>query len=167
LEATVYFRPERATYAYGAHAAIVEVDPATGFCRIEKYVAVDDCGRILNPTIVRGQVIGGVAHGVGNALYEEVVYDEAGQPLNTSFMDYLLPTATEVPEVIVAHTETPSPLNPLGIKGAGESGTLPAPAAIAAAIEHALAPFGVRITSLPLSPERIANLVQEQQARAS
>jgi carbon-monoxide dehydrogenase large subunit len=160
LEATVYFRPERATYAYGSHAAIVEVDPDTGFVRIEKYVGVDDCGRIIHPAIVRGQTIGGVAHGVGNTLYEEIVYDEIGQPLNTSFMDYLLPGATEVPEVILAHTEVPSPLNPLGVKGAGEGGTLPAPACLASAIEHALASFGAWITALPLRPEHIANLAR-------
>jgi carbon-monoxide dehydrogenase large subunit len=162
LEATVYFRPERATYAYGAHAAIVEVDPATGSVRIERYVAVDDCGRIIHPAIVRGQTIGGVAHGVGNTLYEEIVYDAQGQPLNTSFMDYLLPGAMEVPDMTIAHTEVPSPLNPLGVKGAGEGGTLPAPACLAAAIEHALAPFGAWITALPLSPERITKLASDE-----
>jgi carbon-monoxide dehydrogenase large subunit len=114
---------------------------------------------VINPLLVEGQVYGGVAHGVSNSLYEEAVYDEAGQPLATSYLDYALPSAREVPRVDVFHMVTPSPLNPLGVKGAGEAGTIGAPAAISGAIEDALRPFGVHVTRLPLNPSRISELI--------
>ena len=114
-----------------------------------------DSGNVINPMIVDGQVQGGVAHGIGNALFEWMQYDDDAQPLTTTFADYLLPMATDVPTCAIAHVETPNPLNPLGVKGAGEGGTIPAPAAIIAAIEDALSPFGVHFAETPLTPERI------------
>ena len=166
LQATAYFHPSASTYSNGANVAIVEVDPDTGDVTILRYLVVHDCGRVVNPLLVEGQVVGGVAHGIGNALYEDVPFGENGQPLAATFMDYLLPTAAEVPLMEVEHIETPTPLNPAGVKGAGESGTIPAPAAIAAAVEDALRPLGVRITSLPLNPEKIRALVAAAPKRA-
>ena len=155
LEATGYVHVLQSTYSSGAHAAIVEVDPETGMVRILKYVAVDDCGTMINPMVVEGQVHGGIAHGIGNALLEEVVYDDAGQLATGTLMDYALPRAADVPGLEVHHVVTPSPLNPLGVKGAGEGGTLPAPAAIANAVADALRPLGVEITETPLTRERL------------
>jgi carbon-monoxide dehydrogenase large subunit len=166
LEATEFFYPRGLTYANGAVIAVVEVDPETGGVRFHAYTTVHDCGRIINPLVVDGQIAGGVAHGIGNVLYEDVPCDAAGQPLAATFMDYLLPMATEVPPVTIGHLETPSPINPAGVKGAGEGGTIPALQAVAAAIEDALAPFGVRVRRLPLSPERIRRLVAEAAAPA-
>lgn len=157
LEATRYFCPPGGTYASGCHAVVVEVDPATGEVRLLRYVAVHDCGTILNPTIVEGQVQGGVAAGIGNALYEEVLYGEDGQLLTGSLADYLLPGAAEIPRLIVDHTVTPSPANPLGVKGAGEGGTIPVPACINAAVDDAL---GCVATQTPLPPERVWRLAQ-------
>lgn len=165
LEATEFFYPQGLTYANGAVIAAVEIDPETGGVRFDRYSTVHDCGRIINPVIVDGQIVGGIAHGIGNVLYEDVPCDAAGQPLAATFMDYLLPTATEVPPVEVGHQETPSPMNPAGVKGAGEGGTIPALQAVAAAIEDALAPFGVRINRLPLNPERIRGLVDRAGGR--
>ena len=161
LEARGYFAPERATWASGQHAAIVEVDPATGDLRILRYVAVHDCGTLINPMIVEAQIHGGVAQGIGGAFYERLHYDETGQLVNASFMDFLLPTAMEIPDLEVGHLETPSPLNPLGVKGAGEAGSIPVPALVAEAIEDALEPFGVRIAEMPLSPTRLWELIEE------
>jgi len=166
LEATEFFYPQGLTYANGAVIAVVEVDPETGGVTFERYSIVHDCGRLINPRVVDGQIVGGVAHGIGNVLYEDVPCDAAGQPLAATFMDYLLPTATEVPPVEIGHLETPSPMNPAGVKGAGEGGTIPALQAVAAAIEDALAPFGVRVTRLPLNPERIRRLVAEARSAA-
>jgi carbon-monoxide dehydrogenase large subunit len=155
LEVTSYFSPERASYASGIHAATVEVDPDTGETRILRYVIGHDCGNVINPLLVDGQVLGGFAHGIGNALYEESFYDESGQPQTASYLDYSLPSAIEVPKVELVHQFTPSPLNPLGVKGAGEGGTIPVPATIANAVEDALRPFGARITSLPITPAKV------------
>jgi carbon-monoxide dehydrogenase large subunit len=127
----------------------------TGGVKVLKYTVAHDSGRVINPLIVDGQVQGGVAHGIGNALLEWMQYDDNAQPLTTSFADYLLPMATDVPTCTIAHVETVNPLNPLGVKGAGEGGTIPAPAAIIAAIEDALSPFGVHFAETPLTPERI------------
>jgi len=159
LEARKYFSPAQATYASGNHAAVVEVDPETGIVSILKYVAVHDCGRVINPMIVEGQVHGGVAQGIGGSFYERLVYDDDGQPLSTSFMDFLIPTAMEVPTIECHHVETPSTLNPLGIKGAGEAGVIPVPAVMAQALEDALSPWGVRIAEMPLNPAEIRSLV--------
>jgi carbon-monoxide dehydrogenase large subunit len=165
LQATRYFHPSASAYSNGANVAIVEVDPETGGVSLLRYLVVHDCGRVINPLLVDGQVVGGVAHGIGNALFEDVPFAANGQPLAITFMDYLLPTAAEIPLLEVEHIETPTPLNPAGVKGAGESGTIPAPAAIAAAVEDALAPFGVRVGSLPLSPEKIRALVAAAPSR--
>ena len=159
LEAHGYYAPPHATFASGCHAVIVEVDPATGEVKIIKYAVHHDCGRMINPTIVEGQIRGGVAQGVGGALYERIVYDGEGQPLTTTFMDFLMPTAMEVPSIEIVHTETPSPLNPLGVKGVGEAGAIPGPALLAEAVDDALAPFGVRVREMPLGPDRLRQLI--------
>ena len=160
LEHTAYFTPERSTYSNGCHVVEAEVDIWTGHVTLRGYWIVDDCGRAINPQVVHGQVIGGTVHGIGNALFERLVYDENAQPLTTTFADYLLPLATDVPRIEVGHMVSPSPLNPLGVKGAGEGGTLPAIAAIIGAIEDALAPFGVTIDEAPISPMRIVALIR-------
>jgi carbon-monoxide dehydrogenase large subunit len=155
LEHTAYYTPAQAAYCSGTHVAEVEIDIMTGGVKILKYTVAHDAGRVINPLIVDGQVQGGVAHGIGNALFEWMRYDENAQPLTTSFADYLLPMATDVPTCAIEHVETVNPLNPLGVKGAGEGGTIPAPAAIIAAIEDALSPFDVHFAETPLTPERI------------
>ena len=160
LEASRYFAPPRGTFAAGVHGAILEVDVETGMIKILKYVVVHDCGKVINPLIVDGQIRGGVAQGIGGAFYEKLVYDESGQLLTQTFMDYLLPTAMEIPEVEVDHIETPSPLNPLGVKGAGEAGVIPVPALFAQALDEALSDWGVRITEMPLSPNRLLELMK-------
>jgi CO/xanthine dehydrogenase Mo-binding subunit len=161
LEARGYYAPPHATFASGCHAAIVEVDVDTGDLRILKYVVHHDCGTVVNPSVVEGQIHGGVAQGIGGAFYERIVYDEQGQPLTATFMDFLMPTAMEVPEIEIVHTETPSPLNPLGIKGVGEAGAIPVPALIAEAVDDALAPLGVRVREMPLSPNRLRELIDD------
>jgi carbon-monoxide dehydrogenase large subunit len=163
LEAREYFSPIRSTFAGGMHAAIVETDPRTAEVRIVRYVVVHDCGRLINPMIVEGQVHGGVAQGVAGALFERMAYDEDGQLLNGSLMDFLMPFATELPASIeMGHLETPSPLNPLGLKGAGEAGVIPTVAALAAAIEDA---EGILITRMPISPGELFTLRQRQPSR--
>lgn len=161
LEATRYFGPYRGATASGCHAMIIEVDPETMQVDVQKYVVVHDCGRVLNPLLVDGQVHGGVAQGLGNAFYEELVYDENGQLLNASFMDFLLPTALDVPRVEVGHEETVSPLNALGTKGAGEAGAIPVGALFAQAVEDALAVPGLEILEIPLKPSRLWELMEE------
>ncbi len=160
LEVTNYFGPERGATANGVHAMIVEVDPETMMVEIQKFVVVHDSGRVINPMIVDGQVQGGVAQGIGNAFYEQLVFDENGQLLNGSFMDYLLPTALDVPNVLVGHEVTPSPLNPLGTKGAGEAGAIPVGPLFAQSLEDALQLEGLEILEIPLSPSRLWELVQ-------
>jgi carbon-monoxide dehydrogenase large subunit len=159
LEATSYFGPARGATAFGVHAMIVEVDPETFQLDIQKYVVVHDCGPVINPLILDGQVHGGVAQGIGNAFYESLVYDENGQLLNGTFMDYLLPTAMEVPRIQTGHTETPSPLNPLGVKGAGEAGAIPVGPLFAQALEDALWDTGFEIREIPLSSSKLWELV--------
>jgi len=163
LEATAYFGPDRGSTASGVHAMIVDVDPETAQVEIKRYVVVHDCGRVINPMIVDGQIHGGVAHGIGNAFYEQLVYDEEGQLLNASFMDYLLPTATDVPHVETAHRETSSPLNPLGAKGVGEAGAIPTGALLAQAVEDALGDRNgkLEICEIPLSPNRLFELIEQ------
>ncbi|HVT67250.1 MAG TPA: molybdopterin cofactor-binding domain-containing protein, partial [Trebonia sp.] len=167
LETSAYFSPERAAYASGAHAAVVEVDPETGRTQILKYVIGHDCGTVINPLLVDGQVLGGFAAGIGNALYEEQFYDDAANPLTTSYLDFSLPSAAEVPPVELFHVESPSPLNPLGAKGAGEGGTIPAPATIANAVEDALRPFGARINEMPVTPPKIVGAITGARRAAS
>jgi carbon-monoxide dehydrogenase large subunit len=156
LEGTDFYSPERSTFASGMHAVIVETDPDTAEITILKYAVVHDCGHLINPMIVEGQIHGGVAQGVGGALYERMAYDENGQLQNASFMDFLMPYVSEVPESIeIDHLETPSPLNPLGIKGAGEAGVIPSAALFASAIEDA---EGFPITAMPISPSDLFEL---------
>ncbi len=161
LEATRYFAPPSGAYAGGCHAALVEVEAETGGLRFLKYVVVHDCGPVINPMILEGQVRGGVAQGIGNAFYEKLIYDEQGQLLTQTFMDYLLPTAAEVPAIEIGHVETPSPLNPLGIKGAGEAGVIPVPALVASAIDDAFSDEEVRITEMPLNPARLREIIRQ------
>ena len=160
LESTQYFGPPRGATASGVHAMIVEVDPQTFMLEVLKYVVVHDCGNIINPLILAGQIHGGVAQGIGNAFYEQLVFDEDGQLLNASLADYLLPSALEVPRMEIAHLVTPSPLNPLGIKGAGEAGAIPVGPLFAQAIEDALglADRKVELLEIPLSPNRLFEL---------
>ncbi len=158
LEATDYFGPERGATASGVHAMVVEVDPETLQVEVQRYVVVHDCGRVINPLILDGQIHGGVAQGLGNAFYEQLVYDEGGQLLNASFMDYLLPTSLDVPRVETGHRETPSPLNELGVKGAGEAGAIPVAPLFAQAVEDALAEPEFEILEIPLSPSRLWEL---------
>jgi aerobic carbon-monoxide dehydrogenase large subunit len=134
--------------------------------RILRYVVVSDCGRLINPMLVEGQLLGGVVHGIGNALLERMAYDENAQPLTASFADYLLPTATGLPRIEVITHISPSPLNPLGVKGVGECGVIPAAAAIMSAIENALEPFGVQVTETPLFPQRVLELIKAGNAQA-
>ena len=163
LESTQYFGPPKGATASGVHAMIVEVDPETFALTIKKYVVVHDCGTVINPLILAGQVHGGVAQGIGNAFYEQLVFDDQGQLLNASLADYLLPTALDVPRMELGHTVTPSPLNPLGIKGAGEAGAIPVGPLFAQAIEDALAlpGRGVELLEIPLSPNRLWELTRK------
>ena len=164
LEASAYFTPSQAGYSGSCHVCILDVDPETGEVEIVRYVVGHDCGNIINPLLVEGQILGGVAHGLSNALYEEAMYDADGQSLATSFLDYPLPSAREMPRLRLFHLTTPSPINPLGVKGAGEAGTLPVPAAVANAIEDALRPLGARVNRMPLNPARISDLVHRREA---
>jgi carbon-monoxide dehydrogenase large subunit len=159
FEATVYHHQPTVTYTSAVHIAHVEVDAGTGAVRLLRYVVAHDCGKLINPVIVEGQIHGGVAQGVGGGLLEEMVYDEQGQLLTGTFMDYLVPTATELPAIETVHLEYPSPRNPLGIKGIGEGGAISPPAAIANAVEDALRPFGVRVTRAPLGPSVVLGLI--------
>ncbi|MFC4943000.1 molybdopterin cofactor-binding domain-containing protein [Pseudonocardia sp. GCM10023141] len=161
LTATSYFNPSSAGYSSSVQVCVVEIDPGTGEVEILDWVVGHDCGTIINPLLVEGQVLGGVVHGLSNALYEESLYSADGTPLTTSFLDYPIPSARELPMIELYDQSTPSPLNPLGVKGAGEAGTLGVPAVIASAVEDALAPLGVRITSMPLSPGRIGDLIED------
>jgi carbon-monoxide dehydrogenase large subunit len=160
LENTAYFQPDQSTYSNGTHVAEVEVDIDTGAVKILRFTVMHDCGTVINPMVVEGQVVGGVAHGIGNALFERLFHDAGGQPQTVNFADYLLPGATDMPPIDILHSQTPSPLNPLGMKGAGEGGTIPAIAAIIGAVENALAPFGIKINEAPISPARIVELVR-------
>lgn len=160
LEYTSNFMPGGLAYSNATHAVEVEVDPGTGAVRFLRYVIVNDCGTLINPMIVEGQIVGGAVHGIGNALFERMSYDENAQPVTTNFGEYLLPTSTELPTIEVIHHVSPSPLNPLGVKGVGEGGVIPAAAAIVSAVEDALGPFGVKIDETPIFPDRIVELVK-------
>jgi carbon-monoxide dehydrogenase large subunit len=164
LESTNYFGPETGATSSGVHAMILEVDPETMIVKIHKYVVIHDCGRVINPMILDGQVRGGVAQGLGNAYYEQLVFDDYGQLLTGSFMDYLIPTSQEIPRIELGHSETPSPLNPLGIKGAGEAGAIPVTPLFAQALENALDLENLEILEIPLSPTRLWELVRMARA---
>lgn len=156
LEATDYYSPPCATWAYGVHGGLFEVDPETCAVKVLRYVCVHDCGTMINPTIVEGQVMGGIAQGFGGALYERIEFDAEGNPVNANFVDFLVPYATEVPPVEILHLETPSPLNPLGVKGVGEAGCIPVGSVVASAIEDALRPLGAGpFRHVPITPSMI------------
>ena len=159
FEATVYHHQPTVTYTSAVHVAHVEVDTGTGAVRLLRYLVAHDCGKLINPMIVDGQIHGGVAQGVGGGLLEEMMYDEQGQLLTGTFMDYLVPTAAELPPIETVHLEYPSPRNPLGIKGIGEGGAISPPAAIANAVEDALRPWGARVTRAPLGPSAVLALI--------
>jgi aerobic carbon-monoxide dehydrogenase large subunit len=163
LESMQSFLPSALTYGGGCHAVEIEVDIETCGIRILRYVVVNDSGRVINPMMVEGQLTGGAAHGIGNALFEWMGYDDQAQPVTTTFADYLMPSATEVPKIEVKLAEYPSPLNPLGVKGVGESGCVPAAAAIVSAIENALSPFGIRISEYPVTPAKLFALLAGRQ----
>ena len=155
LAAETDFNQGESSYPFGAHVSVVEIDSDTGDTRVLRHIAVDDCGRILNPVLVEGQVHGGVATGISQALYEESTYDDYGNPRNTNFADYAIPAATELPRFETAHTETPTPLNPLGAKGIGESGTIGSTPAVQSAVLDALAPLGASHLDMPFTPQRV------------
>jgi carbon-monoxide dehydrogenase large subunit len=167
LDAGGTFRQRESTFPFGAHVAVVEVDLETGDARPLRHIAVDDCGRILNPVLVAGQVHGGLAQGIAQALYEEMVYDEQGTPLTSNLATYLMPSAAELPAFETAHTETPTPLNPLGVKGIGESATVGSTPAVQNAVIDALSHLGVRHIDLPLRPERVLRALREARPRLS
>ena len=159
LSAEGYFQGPGLCFANGTNVCEVEVDGATGAVKILRYVVAHDCGRLINPLLVDGQIRGGVVHGVGNALHEHMRFDAEAQPVTTNYADYLLPVATDFPPIEVIHLETPSPLNPIGVKGAGEGGTIPATACVISGVEDALAEFGVTLNEHPVSPQRIVELI--------
>jgi carbon-monoxide dehydrogenase large subunit len=163
LEETSFFDPENFTWPFGAHACVVDVDVETGKVKIVRYVAVDDCGPAINPLLIDGQVHGGIVHTIGQALYEQVVYDAEGQLATGTFVDYALPSAAEIPTFETDRTETPSPVNTLGVKGVGEAGTIGATPAIGNAVIDALRPLGVTFINLPYTPMRVWQAIGEAQ----
>jgi carbon-monoxide dehydrogenase large subunit len=160
LEATSAYDPENFVFPFGAHACVVDVDAETGKVKVVRYVAVDDCGPAVNPMLIDGQIHGGVAHAIGQALYEQVSYDGDGQLVTGTFVDYALPTAAELPSFETDRTETPSPVNSLGVKGIGEAGTIAATPAVTAAVLDALSPLGVDWVDMPLTPRRVWEAIQ-------
>src|SRR5262249_25758424 len=160
LVATHFWEPPNFTFPFGAHIVITEIDPETGQISIRRYVAVDDSGKLINPLRVAGQVHGGVAQGLGQALWEQAVYDENGQLVSGELTDYALPRAHMMPWIESSHTETPSPVNPLGVKGVGEAGTIGCSPAVVNSVVDALGHLGVRHIDMPLTPEKIWNLIQ-------
>jgi carbon-monoxide dehydrogenase large subunit len=162
LEAVSYFDPPNFTWPFGTHICVVEVDSDTGAVDIRKYIAVDDCGNVINPMIVDGQIHGGIVQGIAQALYEEVVYDdESGQLRTGTLLDYSVPTANEIPEFVLDRTVTPSPTNELGVKGIGEAGTIASSAAVINAIVDALSPLGIKHVDMPASPDRLWKMIKE------
>jgi carbon-monoxide dehydrogenase large subunit len=167
LEETTFYDPENFVFPFGAHACVVDVDPDTGKVKVVRYVAVDDCGRAINPMLIEGQIHGGVVYGIGQALYERVHYDEEGQLVTGTFVDYALPTAAELPSFETDRTETPSPVNSMGVKGVGEAGTIAASAAVTSAVIDALRPLGVEFINMPLSPMRVWEAITEAKGGAA
>jgi carbon-monoxide dehydrogenase large subunit len=160
LVSTHFWEPPNFTFPFGAHLVVTEVDRETGAIEIRRYLAVDDCGKIINPLLVAGQVHGGVAQGLGQALWEQAVYDDNGQLLTGELTDYAIPKAQFMPWIESSHTETPSPVNPLGVKGVGEAGTIGCSPAVVNSVVDALSPLGVRHIDMPLTPEKIWKLIQ-------
>jgi carbon-monoxide dehydrogenase large subunit len=167
LAAESMFEPSNFTFPFGTHICVVEVEPQTGRVQIKKYIAVDDCGKVINPLLVDGQIQGGIVQGLGQALFEEVIYDENGQLRTGSLMDYAVPRAADLPRLNLSRTETPTPVNPLGIKGIGEAGTIGSTPAIVNAVIDALASFGVTHIDMPLTPQKIWSLCQAAKAAGS
>ncbi len=165
LEGTHFFEPSNFTFPFGAHVLSVEVDPETGEIKMEKYIAVDDCGKVINPMLVEGQVHGGIVQAMGQALWEEVVYNEDGQLVTGSLMDYAVPKAEQLPEMVLERTVTPSPVNPMGVKGVGEAGTIGATPCVVNAVCDALAPLGIRNIDMPLKAERVWNAIRQAQTK--
>ena len=161
LDDTAYYDPPNCTFPFGTHMCMVEVDRHTGQVDIQRYVAVDDVGRVINPMIVDGQVHGGIAQGVAQALWEHGVYDESGQLVSGSLLDYAIPKASFLPSFELDRTETPSPVNPLGVKGAGEAGTIASTPAVVNAVMDALSPLGITHIDMPLTAERVWQAVQQ------
>jgi carbon-monoxide dehydrogenase large subunit len=165
LEAVSYFDPPNFVWPFGCHICAVEVDPETGAVSIDRYVAVDDCGNVINPMVVDGQLHGGIAQGISQALFEEVQYDDAtGQMLTGTMLDYLIPTMAEMPHFELDRTVTPSPTNELGVKGIGEAGTIASSIAVINAITDALAPFGIKHVEMPARPDRLWSMIKEARA---
>jgi carbon-monoxide dehydrogenase large subunit len=161
LEETFYWQPPTVTWSYAVHAAIVEVDVETGRVRLENYAIAHDCGVVVNPMLVEGQIIGGAVQGIGGALSEAIAYDAGGQLLSGSLMDYALPFAADVPDIRIVHQHSPSPLNPLGVKGVGEGGAVAPPVAIANAVSDALAEFGVEVNATPVRGEKLVEAMRK------
>jgi carbon-monoxide dehydrogenase large subunit len=160
LEETAYWQPETVTWSYAVHVAIVEVDPDTGRVAIDNYAVAHDCGVVVNPMLVEGQIMGGTVQGLGGILSEAIAYDANGQLLSGSLMDYALPVANDMPAIAIVHQHSPSPLNPLGVKGVGEGGAVAPPAAVANAVCDALAPFGVEVNATPIRPEQLVRALR-------
>jgi carbon-monoxide dehydrogenase large subunit len=161
LDATSFFEPTGCTFPFGTHIAVIEIDPETGMLKFLRYVAVDDCGRVISPLLVEGQVHGGIAQGIAQALYEQVVYDEGGQLLTATLMDYAVPRADMLPRYELDRTVTTSPLNPIGVKGVGEAGTIGSTPCIVNAVIDAVAPFGIRHIDMPLYPEKVWRAIRD------
>ena len=164
FEASSYYDPPNLTFPFGSYVCVVDIDRGTGMVKVRRFLAVDDCGNIINPMIVDGQIHGGLTQGLAPALFEEMGYDESGNNLAGSFMDYLLPTAVETPAWETAKTVTPCPHHPLGAKGVGESATVGAPPAIANAVVDALAHLGVKHVDIPITPEKVWKILKEKGA---
>ncbi|HWX53158.1 MAG TPA: xanthine dehydrogenase family protein molybdopterin-binding subunit [Verrucomicrobiae bacterium] len=167
LSATSFFEPKNFTFPFGSHIAVVEIDRDTGEIHFQRYIAVDDCGKVINPLLVHGQVHGGIVQAIGQALYEEVVYDDQGQLVSGTLMDYAVPRAEMVPWMELDRTETPSPVNPMGVKGVGEAGTIGATPAVVSAVIDALSPFGVRHMDMPIKPEDVWRIINKKSAGAA
>ena len=161
LEELAFYDPENFVFPFGAHACVVDVDPETGNVDVVRYVAVDDCGPAINPKLIDGQVHGGIVHAIGQALFERIEYNEDGQLITSNFADYALPSAADVPSFELDRTETPSPVNSLGVKGIGEAGTIAASPAVTNAVIDALRPLGVTYINMPLGPMRVWEAIEE------
>jgi carbon-monoxide dehydrogenase large subunit len=166
LEAQAFYDPSNFVYPFGTHICVVEVDGETGEVKLKRYVAVDDPGPVINPMVAEGQVHGGIVQGIGQALWEGAVYDEKGQLISGTFMDYAMPKARFFPNFETAFTETPSPVNPLGVKGIGETGTIASTPAVVNAVVDALKPFGVKDLDMPLTPEKVWRAMQKGRVKA-
>lgn len=165
LQASSFFDPPALTFSSGAHLVVVEVDAETGWVKVLKYVVVDDCGRVLNPIVVHGQIEGGVAKGIGGALLEMIKYDDGGQLVTSTLMDYLIASSIDIPELEIDRLETPSTNNPLGVKGVGEGGTIGSVAAVVSAVQDALKQFGARVGEVPLTPEVVWSLLKAKEQK--